>query len=220
MRGRFITFEGPEGSGKSTHVQLLADRLKAEGRKVLVTREPGGTCLAEKIRSLVREELDDPPVTRSEVLLFLAARAQVVSQVIRPALARGEWVLCDRFADSTFAYQGYGRGIDVGLLRNFNDFATEGLMPDLTILLDVPLEVSRVRLAERQAATSTAADRIEQAGVMFHRRLREGFLELAKADPARFAVIDSSGSRESVADAVHAAVGRLVDGTGIGGKSR
>jgi len=209
MRGKFITFEGPEGGGKSTHIRLLAQRLRAEGRTVLVTREPGGTPLAEKIRGLVREELDDPPVTRSEVLLFLAARAQVVSQVIRPALARGEWVLCDRFADSTFAYQGYGRGIDVGLLRNFNDFATEGLVPDLTILLDVPLEVSRTRLAARQAATATAADRIEQAGTMFHRRLREGFLELAQAEPRRFAVIDSSGGVEQVAAAVAAAVGRM-----------
>ena len=209
MRGKFITFEGPEGGGKSTHVRMLAERLRAEGRTVLVTREPGGTPLAEKIRGLVREELDDPPVTRSEVLLFLAARAQVVSQVIRPALARGEWVLCDRFADSTFAYQGYGRGIDVGLLRNFNDFATEGLVPDLTILLDVPLEVSRTRLAARQAATATAADRIEQAGAMFHRRLREGFLELAQAEPRRFAVIDSSGGVEQVAAAVAEAVRRL-----------
>ena len=180
MRGKFITFEGPEGGGKSTHVKELAEQLRAEGRTVLVTR--------------------------SEVLLFLAARAQVVSQVIKPALARGEWVLCDRFADSTFAYQGYGRGIDVKLLRQLNEFATEGLTPDLTILLDVPLETSRERLAERQAATATSADRIEQAGEMFHRRLREGFLELAKAEPERFVVIDSSGAREEVSKKVRDAV--------------
>jgi dTMP kinase len=206
MRGKFITFEGPEGGGKSTHVRALAEQLRAEGRTVLMKREPGGTRLAELIRGLVRDEVDDPPVTRSEVLLFLAARAQVVSQVIKPALARGEWVLCDRFSDSTFAYQGYGRGIDVKLLRQLNEFATEGLTPDMTILLDVPLEVSRARLAERQAATATAADRIEQAGEIFHRRLRDGFLELAKAEPDRFVVIDSSGPREEVAGKVRRAV--------------
>ena len=210
MRGKFITFEGPEGGGKSTHVRELAEQLRAEGKTVLITREPGGTPLAEKIRGLLREELDDPPVTRSEVLLFLAARAQVVSQVIRPALARGEWVICDRFSDSTFAYQGYGRGIDVGLLKNFNDFATEGLVPDLTILLDVPPEVSSRRLAERQMATATAADRIEQAGAMFHRRLREGFLELAHAEPDRFVTIDSSGDRAEVSAAVLSAVRKLM----------
>ena len=209
MRGKFITFEGPEGGGKSTHVRELAEQLRAEGKTVLVTREPGGTRLAEQIRGLVREEVDDPPVTRCEVLLFIAARAQVVSEVIRPALARGEWVICDRFADSTFAYQGYGRGIDVGLLKNFNDFATEGLVPDLTILLDVPPETSKARLAERQAATATSADRIEQAGDMFHRRLRDGFLELAKAEPDRFVVIDSSGPREEVSDRVWTAVRNL-----------
>lgn len=206
--GRFITFEGPEGGGKSTQVQALAEALRAEGRTVLVTREPGGTPLAEKIRTLVREERTDPPVARSEVLLFLAARAQVVAEVIRPALARGEWVLCDRFADSTFAYQGYGRGIDVDLLRHFNDFATEGLVPDLTVLLDVPPEVSRARLAAREAATATAADRIEQAGAEFHARLRTGFLELAKAEPARFAVIDASRPLAEVSRQVLAAVRR------------
>jgi dTMP kinase len=141
MTGKFITFEGPEGGGKSTHIKLLADFLRSKGKEVLVTREPGGTRLAELIRSLVREELEDPPVTQSEVLLFLAARAQVVSNVIRPALEKGVWVLCDRFSDSTFAYQGYGRGVEVDLLRRLNDFATQGLVPDMTILLDVPPEV-------------------------------------------------------------------------------
>lgn len=207
--GRFITFEGPEGGGKSTQVQALAEALRAEGRTVLVTREPGGTPLAEKIRGLVRDERADPPVARSEVLLFLAARAQVVAEVIRPALARGEWVLCDRFADSTFAYQGYGRGIAVDLLRHFNDFATEGLVPDLTVLLDVPPEVSRARLAAREAATATAADRIEQAGAEFHARLRTGFLALAKAEPARFAVIDASRPLAEVSRQVLAAVRRI-----------
>lgn len=205
-RGRFITFEGPEGSGKSTQVQNLAAALRAEGKTVLLTREPGGTRLAELIRSLVREEVDDPPVTRSEVLLFLAARAQVVANVIKPALARGEWVICDRYADSTFAYQGYGRGIDVGLLKKLNDFATEGLLPDLTILLDIPPEVSWERLASRQAATATSADRIELAGQEFHRRLREGFLELAKAEPGRFVVIEATGSREAIFECVLRAV--------------
>lgn len=205
-RGRFITFEGPEGGGKSTHAHALAARLREAGRTVLLTREPGGTRLAERIRGLVREEVEDPPVTRCEVMLFLAARAQVVAEVIRPALARGEWVVCDRFADSTFAYQGYGRGIDVGLLRSFNDFATEGLIPDLTILLDVPPETSKARLAARQTATATEADRIERAGDLFHRRLREGFLEMARGEPARFVVVDSSGDREAVAEKVWAAV--------------
>ena len=210
MRGKFITFEGPEGGGKSTQVQTLAEWLRKQGKKVVVTREPGGTRMSELIRALVRDEMEDPPVTRCEVLLFLAARAQVVSQVIRPALARGEWVVCDRFADSTFAYQGYGRGIDVQLLKNFNDFVTEGLVPDLTILLDVPPEVSRTRLAARQASTPDTGDRIAAAGEMFHRRLREGFLDLAKAEPKRFSVIDASKSIDKVAAAVQKTVQRIL----------
>ena len=210
MRGKFITFEGPEGGGKSTQVQTLAEWLRKQGKKVVVTREPGGTRMSELIRALVRDEMEDPPVTRCEVLLFLAARAQVVSQVIRPALARGEWVVCDRFADSTFAYQGYGRGIDVQLLKNFNDFVTEGLVPDLTILLDVPPEVSRTRLAARQASTADTGDRIEAAGEMFHRRLREGFLDRAKAEPKRFTVIDASKSIDKVAAAVQRTVQRIL----------
>ena len=198
MRGKFITFEGPEGGGKSTQVQTLAEWLRKQGKKVVVTREPGGTRMSELIRALVRDEMEDPPVTRCE------------SQVIRPALAHGEWVVCDRFADSTFAYQGYGRGIDVQLLKNFNDFVTEGLVPDLTILLDVPPEVSRTRLAARQASTADTGDRIEAAGEMFHRRLREGFLDLAKAEPKRFTVIDASKSIDKVAVAVQKTVQRIL----------
>ena len=200
--GRFITFEGGEGCGKSTQIRLLADRLRAAGNEVLLTREPGGTALAEKIRSLVREESDDPPNSRAETLLFVASRAQVVENVIRPALASGTWVLCDRFADSTFAYQGYGRGLDLEELKRINSFATGGLEPDMTILLNVSPEVSAKRMRAREAATNTDADRMEKAGDGFHARLRQGFLELAAAEPERFAVIQADGSVEEVEEAV------------------
>ena len=200
--GRFITFEGGEGCGKSTQIRLLADRLRAAGKEVLLTREPGGTALAEKIRTLVREESDDPPNSRAETLLFLASRAQVVEGVIRPALESGTWVLCDRFADSTFAYQGYGRGLDLDELRRINSFATGGLAPDRTILLNVSPEVSATRMRAREAATNTGADRMEKAGDDFHFRLRQGFLELAAAEPERFSVIQADGAVEEVEEAV------------------
>ena len=200
--GRFITFEGGEGCGKSTQIRLLADRLRAAGKEVLLTREPGGTALAEKIRTLVREESDDPPNSRAETLLFLASRAQVVEGVIRPALESGTWVLCDRFADSTFAYQGYGRGLDLDELRRINSFATGGLAPDRTILLNVSPEVSAKRMRAREAATNTGADRMEKAGDDFHFRLRQGFLELAAAEPERFSVIQADGAVEEVGETV------------------
>lgn len=139
MRGVFITFEGPEGSGKSSHVRLLKERLEARGREVLLTREPGGTPLGENIRGLLQHDhAGEPPVDRAEVMLFLASRAQLCERVIRPALDRGAWVVCDRFSDSTLAYQGHGRGFDVDTLRVMNTFATADLVPDLTILLDIP----------------------------------------------------------------------------------
>lgn len=200
--GRFITFEGGEGCGKSTQIRLLADRLRSAGKEVLLTREPGGTALAEKIRTLVREESDDPPNSRAETLLFLASRAQVVEGVIRPALESGTWVLCDRFADSTFAYQGYGRGLDLDELRRINSFATGGLAPDRTILLNVSPEVSAKRMRAREAATNTGADRMEKAGDDFHFRLRQGFLELAAAEPERFSVVQADGGVEEVGEAV------------------
>ena len=200
--GRFITFEGGEGCGKSTQIRLLAERLRAAGKDVLLTREPGGTALAEKIRSLVREESGDPPNSRAETLLFIASRAQVVGNVIRPALDSGTWVLCDRFADSTFAYQGYGRGLDLDELKRINSFATGGIKPDRTILLNVSPEVSAGRMRAREAATNTEADRMEKAGDGFHARLRQGFLELAAAEPERFAVIQADGSVEEVEEAV------------------
>ena len=193
-RGRFITFEGGEGCGKSTQVVRLAAALEERGLKVLLTREPGGTRLSELIRTLLKDEAEDPPVDRAELLLFLAARAQLVHNVIAPALEAGTWVISDRFSDSTVAYQGYGRGLPVDFVRQANDFACEGLRPDLTFLLDLDPATAERRMRGREAATNTSADRIERAGSGFHARMRKGFLELAAADAPRFSVVDASKS--------------------------
>lgn len=207
--GKFITFEGPEGSGKSTHIRLLADFLRDRGIDVTLTREPGGTPTGEAIRRLLQHnESGECPVGRAEVLLFLASRAQHVDRLIRPALASGRWVLCDRFEDSTFAYQGFGRGFDLAALRNVNAFATGGLCPDLTILLDVHPETSRTRLRERQAATAVAPDRIECETDDFHARLRSGFLELAKREPNRIVIVSSEREQQAVATDIRNAVMR------------
>ena len=201
-RGRFITFEGGEGCGKSTQVVRLAAALESRGIKVLLTREPGGTRLSELIRTLLKDEAEDPPVDRAELLLFLAARAQLVRNVIAPALEAGTWVISDRFSDSTVAYQGYGRGLPVDFVRQANDFACEGLRPDLTFLLDLDPATAERRMRGREAATNTSADRIERAGSGFHARLRRGFLELAAADAPRFSVVDASKSPDEVAGVV------------------
>lgn len=201
-RGRFITFEGGEGCGKSTQVVRLAAALEERGLKVLLTREPGGTRLSELIRTLLKDEAEDPPVDRAELLLFLAARAQLVRNVVAPALEAGTWVISDRFSDSTVAYQGYGRGLPVDFVRQANDFACEGLRPDLTFLLDLDPATAERRMRGREAATNTSADRIERAGSGFHARLRRGFLELAAADAPRFSVVDASKSPDEVAGVV------------------
>lgn len=197
-KGKFITFEGGEGCGKSTQVQRLKAALEQKGVQVLLTREPGGTRLAELIRSLLKDEAEDPPCDRAELLLFLAARAQLVKNVIRPALEAGTWVVSDRFSDSTLAYQGYGRGLSLDVIRAANDFACEGLKPDRTILLDVDPVTSQARMRGREASTNTKADRIERAGDDFHARLRKGFLELAAAEPSRIVTIDASGTEDDV----------------------
>lgn len=202
MAGRFITFEGGEGCGKSTQIRLLAERLRSAGKDVELLREPGGTALAERIRSLVREMSDDPPNARAETLLFLASRAQLVGNVMRPALESGKWVLCDRFADSTFAYQGYGRGLDLAELKALNSFATGGLAPDLTVLLKVDPATAAARMRAREQTTGTSADRMESAGAAFHARLNAGFLALAAAEPERFAAIDADGTVEEVSERV------------------
>ena len=197
-RGKFITFEGGEGCGKSTQVKRLKEALEKTGVEVLLTREPGGTWLSEEIRHLIKDQTTDAPCDRSELLLFLAARAQLVKNVIRPALEAGKWVVSDRFSDSTFAYQGYGRGLPLDILKDMNDFACEGLKPDLTLLLDVTPETSRARMHQREEATNTTSDRIELAGDEFHRRLRRGFAELAKVCPERIVTIDANGTVDEV----------------------
>ena len=206
MTGKFITFEGPEGSGKSTHIKVLKAFLEARGIEVVMTREPGGTPLGEEIRKILQHDHSEAPVPHAEVLLFLASRAQHVERLIRPALAQGKWVLCDRFDDSTFAYQGYGRGFPMEGLRAVNAFAVSGLRPDLTVLLDVAPQTSRERLAARQATTATAPDRIEREAAAFHEKVRNGFLALAAEEPNRIAVISTERDREAVAADVRKAV--------------
>ena len=197
-RGRFITFEGGEGCGKSTQVRRLCDALSSAGIDVRLTREPGGTWLSESIRHLIKDQREDPPCDRSELLLFLAARAQLVRNVIRPALESGAWVVCDRFSDSTVAYQGYGRGLPLDVIRLANDFACDGLEPDLTLYLSVSPETARARRRIREEATSTEADRIESAGDAFHARLAEGFEAIARACPHRMRTVDANGSVDEV----------------------
>ena len=209
MRGKFITFEGGEGCGKSTQVKRLKAELEAKGHEVLLTREPGGTYLAEEIRHLIKDQETDAPCDRSELLLFLAARAQLVKKVIAPALEKGVWVISDRFSDSTFAYQGYGRGLNLDTLKAINAFACEDLKPDLTLLLEVSPEVSRSRRLQRENATGTTADRIEKAGDDFHKRLAEGFRRLAEAEPERIVRIDANGTIDEVWSAVCESMKRL-----------
>lgn len=213
MSGRLISFEGPEGGGKSTHVRRLAQRLQARGVTVRTTREPGGTAAGETIRTLLSQPVrgEDLPA-EAETLLFCASRAQLCRTVLAPEMARGVWVLCDRFTDSTLAYQGYGRGIELDFLRRLNAFATGGLRPDLTLLLDVPVAVGMARIAARG---SGGRDRIESEPADFHERLREGFLELARAEPERFAVIDATQPEEQVAERVWESVRSRLAPSGV-----
>ena len=187
--GRFVTLEGPEGSGKTSVCREIVGEFST--MKLLVVREPGSTSLGEKIRTLLQTE--NMPA-RAELMLFEAARACIVDTVIIPQLTSGGYVLCDRFFDSTTAYQGYGRGFDLDVVRDMNLFATEDLEPDLTIVFDIDPEVGMARKGK-------ATDRIEAAGVDFHKRVREGYLAMAKRDPDRLKIVDASRSlKEVVAD--------------------
>ena len=193
---RFITFEGPDGCGKSTQIQLTADYLRKKGYNVIVTREPGGTELAEKIREMVLSAKNDISL-ETEILLFLSARSIHVSKKIRPAIDNGTIVLCDRFADSTMVYQGICNGITLATIGALNAFATKGLSPDLTILLDADPNILAVRRKERDTT-----DRIEAKGNEFQHKVRNGFLELAMKYPHRIKTIDAAQTSEEVQAAI------------------
>lgn len=202
--GRFVTVEGGEGVGKSTNVDFVCALIRQRGFEVLATREPGGTPTAERIRELLLEHGEEPMPDAAELLLFFAARALHVENVIRPALAAGRWVVCDRFTDATRAYQGAGRGLDAERIEQLAKWVHGDLEPDLTLLLDAPAEVGR-RRAERRSG----ADRLEGEQAAFHARVREAYLALAAREPARFAVIDASRRLEDVRAAIEEALQRL-----------
>jgi dTMP kinase len=202
-KGKLITFEGPEGAGKSTQAAMLIKRLEARGLEVIYTREPGGTKLGEAIRGILQyDSAGEDPCAESEVLLFEASRAQLVRHVIQPALDRGAWVLCDRFADSTTAYQGFGRGFSVELMETINRFAIGAAVPDMTILLDVNVSLGMQRCAKRQAGKKIQYDRIESEALEFHEKVRQGYLELARRYPERFRQVDAMRHAEPIGEDV------------------
>ena len=188
----FITFEGPDGSGKTTQAQLLYEYLQERGYPVFLTREPGGTGIGDQIREVLHSLENTEMLPQTEILLYSASRAQLVGQIIRPHLARGEIVLCDRYADSTLAYQGYGHGLDLQVLRVITAFATSGLKPDLTIYLDIDVEEGlRRKLAAHQTGEAEW-NRMDQQETAFHRRVRQGYLQMAAAEPERWVVIEGT----------------------------
>jgi dTMP kinase len=201
-RGRFITFEGGEGAGKSTQVRILAERLRGAGLEVVATREPGGSPGAESIRALLVTGDPDRWSTVSEALLMYAARRDHIERTIRPALERGAWVISDRFADSTRAYQGAGGKAPAGLVASLETFVLEDTRPDLTLILDLPVEQG----LERAGLRGGAEARFEAKGLPFHQRLREGFLAIARAEPNRCVVLDATQPPGAVSDAVWSAV--------------
>lgn len=203
MSGLLISFEGSEGCGKSTQIAALAKKLESMGRRVRLVREPGGTPIGEEVRhTLKHSEVNHAMTAEAELLLMNASRAQLVREVIRPAMEAGEIVLCDRYYDSTVAYQGYGRQLDLNQVRTIIDFAIGKTRPNLTILFQVAEEVSRQRLASRRAQTPKTRDRIEEADEKFFLRVEEGFLKIAKSEPGRVKILTASGTVEEVAGKV------------------
>ncbi|MBI5658189.1 MAG: dTMP kinase [Nitrosomonadales bacterium] len=189
-KAKFITFEGVDGAGKSTHLQWFADVLRQRGLEVLVTREPGGTSLGEHLREIL---LNQPMHAETEALLMFAARLEHIEQVIRPALRRGTWVVSDRFSDASFAYQGGGRGVALPKLEQLERWVHEDLQPDLTLLFDIPIEVARQRLSN-----NASLDRFEQEQGGFFEKVRQAYLERYRKNPQRFALIDAAQTPEAV----------------------
>jgi len=194
QKSAFITLEGIDFSGKSTQAERLVSQLRKSGLDPLFLREPGGTLLSERVREILLNRGEIPIGAKSELLLFLAARAQLVDDLMIPALESDRIVICDRFFDSTFAYQGFARGLPVENIREINSFATSGLVPDLTLLFDLPVEVAQ----RRGAGLSSEGDRLENEKTGFHQRVRDGYLQLARTEPTRISVIDASGSLDAV----------------------
>jgi dTMP kinase len=205
--GLFVTFEGPEGSGKTTQIRLLADWLGEQGREVLTTREPGGTRIGEAIREVLLSPAHTEMCAEAEILLFSAARAQIVRETLQPHLARGGVVLCDRFADSTLAYQGYGRLLDLDTLRQITLFATGGLVPALTICLDLPVVEG---LRRKQGGDQAEWNRMERERLDFQERVRRGYLALAAAEPQRWFVLDAQREIEVIQAEIRQRVAALL----------
>ena len=197
-KGKFYTFEGIDGCGKSTQLARVAERLRDGGTHCLVTREPGGTAISEKIRELLISPDNKGMCSETELLLYLAARAQHVKEVIKPAVDRGETVLCDRFEQATFAYQGGGRGLDVDAIRGINGFATGGIVPDMTFILDIPVEISQERLNK----IGKGKDRMESAGALFFERVRSEYINAASNNPQKIKLLDGTKGAEELTDEI------------------
>lgn len=194
----FITFEGPDGSGKSTQIKLISEFLKQAGYQIYLTREPGGTPIGDQIRHVLHDVHNTAMTARAEILLYSASRAQLVEQVILPRLKHGDVVLCDRYADSTYAYQGYGRGLNFDNLRMITRFATQSLKPDLTIYLDLPVEEGLERKEKANSAGQGEWNRMDRLEIDFHQRVRAGYLEMAQAEPDRWLVVNATASVEEI----------------------
>lgn len=200
----FITFEGIEGCGKTTQIQLLNDYLKIKSQNVVITREPGGTAISDQIRKILLDSQNRGMVPECELLLYYASRAQHVQEKILPALQRGSVVLCDRFVDATVAYQGYGRGIEMSVLKTLNDLVLKKFYPTLTLIFDLPVEIGLSRARKRALALTQneREDRLENEVIEFHKQVRVGYLKIAKAEPERVRVIDAGGDVASIHEQV------------------